>query len=392
MNRCHQFRFFVTATFLAGFVTTVAAQKSSPDNTLASHLQALQAVGKKGEGHRAATAAWKHLSQTDATQITEVLAGMDGANELATNWIRAAVDAIAERQLRSGGKLPTDSLEEFLIDTKHAPRARRAAYEWLRRVDASAEGRLIPELMNDPSAELRRDAVEMTTNNAAKLLQTEKKEDAILGYRSAFRAARDIDQIQDIADTLKDLDQTVNLPRHFGFLLNWHLIAPFDNSGMSGFDTVYPPEEKVDLQAEYQGKGEVTTWAPHTTDDEFGTVDLNATLGKIKGAIAYAYTEFSSAESRNVDLRLGCINGNKIWLNGELVMSNHVYHASTAIDQYKVKVKLKKGSNAILVKIAQNEQEEGWAQRWQFQLRVCDQYGTAVLSTDREKNKTALLD
>ena len=73
-------------------------------------------------------------------------------------------------------------------------------------------------------------------------------------------------------------------------------------------------------------------------------------------------------------------------------MSNHVYHASTAIDQYKVKVKLKKGSNAILVKIAQNEQEEGWAQRWQFQLRVCDQYGTAVLSTDREKNKTALLD
>jgi hypothetical protein len=53
------------------------------------------------------------------------------------------------------------------------------------------------------------------------------------------------------------------------------------------------------------------------------------------------------------------------------------------IDQYIVNAPLKKGTNRILLKIAQNEQEESWAQRWEFQLRVCDTNGTAVLAIDR---------
>jgi Tfp pilus assembly protein PilF len=80
-----------------------------------------------------------------------------------------------------------------------------------------------------------------------------------------------------------------------------------------------------------------------------------------------------------VELRLGCINGNKVWLNGELLTANNVYHAGSYMDQYVGRGRLKAGKNVILLKIAQNEQTESWAQRWQFQLRVCDQYGTAVL-------------
>jgi hypothetical protein len=38
----------------------------------------------------------------------------------------------------------------------------------------------------------------------------------------------------------------------------------------------------------------------------------------------------------------------------------------------------------ILVKCLQNEQTEDWAQNWDFQLRVCDATGTAVLSMDRK--------
>ena len=81
---------------------------------------------------------------------------------------------------------------------------------------------------------------------------------------------------------------------------------------------------------------------------------------------------------------MGCVNGNKIWVNGKLITSNHVYHANTSIDQYIAKARLNKGTNEILVKVAQNEQEESWAQRWQFQLRICDKYGTAILAADRE--------
>jgi hypothetical protein len=112
-------------------------------------------------------------------------------------------------------------------------------------------------------------------------------------------------------------------------------------------------------------------------------------LGKHKGAITYAFAEFISAEDRPVDLRLGCINANKVWLNGELLTANHVYHSNTSVDQYIAKGKLKKGRNTILLKICQNEQTEVWAQDWKFQLRVCDQIGTAVLSVDRPLGQTA---
>ena len=48
-----------------------------------------------------------------------------------------------------------------------------------------------------------------------------------------------------------------------------------------------------------------------------------------------------------------------------------------------MKAQLHSGKNTILIKICQNEQKEDRAQRWQFQVRVCDATGTAVLSKTR---------
>ena len=36
-------------------------------------------------------------------------------------------------------------------------------------------------------------------------------------------------------------------------------------------------------------------------------------------------------------------------------------------------------TNAILLKICQNEQTEEWAQDWKYQIRVCDSAGAAIL-------------
>ncbi len=44
---------------------------------------------------------------------------------------------------------------------------------------------------------------------------------------------------------------------------------------------------------------------------------------------------------------------------------------------------MEKGKNTILVKLCQNEQKEKWTVQWEFQLRVCDSTGTAILATDR---------
>ena len=149
----------------------------------------------------------------------------------------------------------------------------------------------------------------------------------------------------------------------------------------------------MDLTATtYQGQdNKNVAWIATVTEDDYGMVDLNKVIDKHKGAIAYAFTEFVAAKEQDVELRYGCINANKIWLNGEQLSSNAIYHTGQYIDQYVGRGRLKKGRNEILLKIAQNEQTENWAQSWQFQLRVCDQIGTAVLAVDRGDVKTAAL-
>jgi hypothetical protein len=83
-------------------------------------------------------------------------------------------------------------------------------------------------------------------------------------------------------------------------------------------------------------------------------------------------------EARTVYLRAGCINALKVFVNGKEVFAREEYHHGTKIDQYAVRVPLLKGKNEILVKVCQNEQNEPWAQKWAFQLRICDTVGCGV--------------
>ena len=124
-------------------------------------VQTIRAVGPEGQGNAQATAAWKQLAAADASALPALLAAMDGANELALNWLRAAVDSVASRELGASRKLPVAALEKFVRDTKHHPRARRLAYELIARADTAKAASLIAGLQDDPSTELRRDAIQL---------------------------------------------------------------------------------------------------------------------------------------------------------------------------------------------------------------------------------------
>ena len=89
---------------------------------LAPLLNSLRNVQPEGRGHREASYAWAELtSRADVNDLTTILAGMDGAGPLAENWLRAAVDAIAEKRVQETGKLPVDRLEKFLSHTGPQP-------------------------------------------------------------------------------------------------------------------------------------------------------------------------------------------------------------------------------------------------------------------------------
>lgn len=250
-------------------------------------------------------------------------------------------------------------------------------------IDPETAAKLVPGMLNDPSTALRRGAVAGLLEEAGTLVEADKALSASVLYQQALGAARDVDQIDTAAKALGEMGQSVDLPRHFGFLMRWSVVGPFDNKEREGFDRSYPPEEGVDLQAEYDGLNGKVRWSDLVTADTYGMVDVNKAYGELKEVTAYAYTEYESPTDRPAELRLGCKNAWKIWLNGELVFGRDEYHRGMRIDQYKLPVSLKKGKNRILVKLCQNEQQEEWTVQWQFQLRVCDATGTALLAANR---------
>jgi len=350
---------------------------------ISDSIKTIRAVGKEGQGNAAAAKAWQLLSMSDADALPEILAAMDGANPFAANWLRAAVDTIVARE----SNLVLDDLEKFLANKKHAPHARRLAFEIIQRTDPKLAEKLIPGMLNDPSVELRRDAVQRVIDEAAALKEADNKPEATKTYQNALNAARDIDQIKTSTAALRQLGETVDLPRHFGFLMHWNVIGPFDNTKRKGFGAVYPPENKINFSASYDGKSGKVKWSEFVTADEYGMVNINKAYpgpgDGLKEVTAFAYTEYHATEARDVELRLGCKNAWKIWHNSKLVFERDEYHRGARIDQYQLKIRLTKGRNTFLVKLCQNEQKESWTKEWQFQLRVCDATGTAVLAHNR---------
>jgi hypothetical protein len=342
-------------------------------------LAKLKSVGREGAGNEAVARAWKDVVRLGPEALPMVLAAMDDADAACTNILRTAVDAIAEHALGRQQPLPVKQLEEFVGQKHHAGAARRLAYEWLCRVDPEASDRLLPQMLQDPSTELRRDAVAAAIKQAKSLLDKGDKEAARSAYRKALAGACDRDQVDLITGQLGKLGDKVDLAAHFGFVRQWLLVAPFDNSGGAGFNIVYPPEKGVDPKARYKGKkGVEARWVAFTTADPYGAIDLNKTLGKQQGVVAYAFAVIESPAERPVQIRAGTLNALKIFLNGREVYHVEEYHHGIEMDQYIAKATLKAGRNELLLKVCQNEQKEDWAQDWGFQVRLCDSVGAAV--------------
>jgi hypothetical protein len=251
-------------------------------------------------------------------------------------------------------------------------------------------------MLDDPAAEFRREAVQRLVDEAARLKAGEAPGDAVPLYFKALSGARDQDQVDAISAVLERLGQPVDLAAHFGFITDWNLIGPFDNTAEKGFDTAYPPERTIVLADSYPGKSAGVAWISHVTSDNYAVVDLNKALGPGSGAVAYAATDYTLDAARPVEIRLTTSNAWKLWVNGALVSQCDEYHRfmepdrdeiktflKPQFDKFRLQARFRKGKNTILLKVCQNERVEDWAQRWQFQLRVCDKFGTAILSTTR---------
>jgi hypothetical protein len=363
------------------FISGASGLSECSADTVDEAIAAIRSVGLKAEGHAEAIPAAKALQQLPAEEIPRVLDAARDVNPIAENWIRGIVFGIAE----SSGPPSIKSMQEYIQDTSRNDIGRGLAMELIRLQDPQLAVSMIDSFLNDSSLALREMAVEQAIASAA-AMKEDDQDAAVAKYREALEAARHPKQLERIVDALDKLGQPVTTVDAFSLITQWNAVAPFDNVAGVGFDRVYPPEEafavnqKVDLGTQYEGKDGAIGWQTVEGSSDEGIVDLAAAYNKEKGAVAYLYTEFVSAEDQPAQVRLGCINANKVWVNGKEVTANEVYHSGSMIDQYVASCQLNEGINRILLKVCQNEQEQPWAQRWEFQFRITDPTGKGLVS------------
>ncbi len=348
----------------------------------ASAINAIRTVKPGAVDSAAARKAVDQLTAAGSKSLMPLLSGFHDASPLAVNWLRNAFEQIADAETKAGRKLPQKELEVFVLDQKQSPFARRLVYETLKYSDASVEDRLIPDMLLDASPEFRRDAV-------ARLIEEASGIDDIAGstplYRKAFTGAVHEDQVKTIAEALRNNKEEVDIQRHFGFLSQWSIVGPFDNKEGKGFATALGPELELnagkdpDPLAEYDGQLAKVKWQPIATSDDYGVVDIAKQIENYKGSLMYATTTWTGDKDQQVEIRLGTPNSWKLWVNGQLVFEREEYHRSSQLDQYRVPVTLKAGKNMLMFKVCQNEQTQDWAQRYQFQIRICNSTGSAIL-------------
>src|SRR5262245_16914256 len=78
-------------------------------------LKQIKAVGREGAGNETASAAWKQLVQCGPQALVPVLTALDDANPMAANWLRTAVDALAEKAI-AANQFPAVELHKFIVN------------------------------------------------------------------------------------------------------------------------------------------------------------------------------------------------------------------------------------------------------------------------------------
>ena len=337
-------------------------------------------VSENADGSAAAARAVQLLKQQQVDFLPRLMEAMDTDNIVAANWYRQAYETIVARELAGDDpQLPTDFLRTLVLDQQRQGRLRRLAWDLLDSVDPDFRQTYLKSLLADP--EFSSDAVALTMQAAARLLADDKQLLAVEKYRQAFEASRQSGQIIAAADQLARLEHPVDIIQHMGLLNRWYLLGPFDAPGFSGFKTSFPPQKKVDLAAQYDGKdGQQIRWRPVQTSDRLGQLNLIQEIAAVKEAVGYAYAEVHSPRTQAAELRCGADDNMTVWINGKLAFSRGQWLNGTRLDRFSSPIQLRKGTNKILIKICQGPQHKNPAvpNNWSMQLRLCNASGGSI--------------
>jgi hypothetical protein len=170
-----------------------------------------------------------------------------------------------------------------------------------------------------------------------------------------------------------------------GFIDHWLVLGPFPNPGErpdnAGFNIDYlknyggelgcTPANGMEVKDPNGNAMKWQQYASSTPEINFFSVEVLKLEPSQEDILVYNACWLEADADKEVELRIGSDDGYKMWLNGKLVGEQNVYR-SMEMDSETYKVKLNKGKNLLLVKVAQD-----WGE-FQFQMRVVNAEGKEV--------------
>ena len=160
------------------------------------------------------------------------------------------------------------------------------------------------------------------------------------------------------------------LKNRLGTLNHWMLIGPFPNEGIEfrGHGAVYPPEESIDIAAEYDGVGGKVRWVEYAQEDGFTSMDLTKVFTPAEQVCAYALCYVTAPEEISIQIRLGANDSSKLWVGGELIF-DYPEESGAILDKHVIPAALPAGTTPVLLKVCNGEGQ------WGFVFRITDTKG-----------------
>ena len=161
----------------------------------------------------------------------------------------------------------------------------------------------------------------------------------------------------------------VNLREHYQTVKDWLVLGPFaSDSKLSAHQTVFGPEQSLNLRAEYEGMNGKIRWREAHQDGMTGSFDFKKVFQPTEHVCAYALCFITSTVEQDAQLRLSSNDAGKAWLGGKLVY-DYPHEGTVYLDRDIVPVRLAKGSTPVLLKITNN------LGNWGFVFRITDKQG-----------------
>lgn len=225
---------------------------------------------------------------------------------------------------------------------------------------------------------LRDAAVPALQGLASTLVAAGQGEKALQVYKKIIETQPGAQDLALAAAGLQKLDASINVAEMVGFVTHWWVVGPFPlGENKSGWEQPFIGEPNVDLAASYPSGDKQVSWKRVQGSLDIGKIDLLKEIADCQACLGYAYAEIEVPEEVDAVLSLGVDDGEKVWLNGTLVLDKFT-EGGLVLDRDKIPVRLKKGINTILLKVYQN------AMPWEFCLRILSPQGVPTAFTQKK--------